>query len=86
MDTEAPPTLTSQVAPTPTRALVPLSRQPTLSPPSGLRYDPQGPDRDCGDFRTHKEAQEFFIAAGGPSRDPHRLDQDKDGVACETLP
>lgn len=55
-------------------------------PPAGLRYDPSGPDRDCGDFATWREAQDFFLAAGGPARDPHRLDADRDGVACESLP
>lgn len=43
-------------------------------------------DRDCPDFSTQKEAQAFFESNGGPARDPHRLDQDKDGIACETLP
>lgn len=43
-------------------------------------------DKDCGDFKTHDEAQAFFISQGGPSQDPHKLDQDKDGNACETLP
>jgi micrococcal nuclease len=52
----------------------------------GLRYDPSGPDRDCADFDTQQEAQAFFIAAGGPEEDPHRLDGDHDGVVCETLP
>lgn len=51
---------------------------------------PNGPsianDRDCPDFSTQKEAQIFFESNGGPARDPHRLDQDKDGIACETLP
>ncbi|WP_281023696.1 thermonuclease family protein [Minwuia sp. IMCC3009] len=42
-----------------------------------------GPDRDCGDFRTWVEAQWFFEAAG--PGDPHRLDGDRDGVACERL-
>jgi micrococcal nuclease len=51
-----------------------------------LKYDPNGPDRDCGDFDTHAEAQAFFEAAGGPTYDPHRLDRDKDGVVCESLP
>ncbi len=51
-----------------------------------LRYDPYGPDRDCSDFRTQAEAQAFFEAAGGPRKDPHRLDADSDGVACESLP
>lgn len=45
-----------------------------------------GGDKDCGDFSTHAEAQSFFISQGGPSSDPHKLDQDHDGVACETLP
>jgi endonuclease YncB( thermonuclease family) len=45
-----------------------------------------GPDRDCSDFRTQAEAQRFFEAAGGPARDPHRLDGDGDGLACEGLP
>jgi len=48
-------------------------------------YDPLGPDRDCGDFRTHADAQAFFIAAGGPTSDRHRLDADHDGIACEAL-
>lgn len=42
-------------------------------------------DRDCGDFTARAEAQSFFEAAGGPERDPHRLDSDGDGIACETL-
>jgi len=41
-------------------------------------------DKDCGDFATHDEAQEFFESAG--SGDPHGLDRDGDGLACETLP
>jgi len=43
-------------------------------------------DKDCSDFKTQKEAQDFFISQGGPASDPHKLDQDKDGVACESLP
>ncbi len=45
-----------------------------------------GGDKDCSDFATHAEAQAFFLANGGPSSDPHRLDSDHDGLACETLP
>ena len=41
-------------------------------------------DRDCGDFSTHAEAQTFFESQG--SGDPHGLDRDGDGIACETLP
>ena len=50
---------------------------------SGPSYDTSGPDRDCSDFSSHAEAQRFFEAAG-PS-DPHRLDGDGDGRACESL-
>lgn len=42
-------------------------------------------DRDCGDFRTQREAQEFFEANGGPTRDLHGLDRDGDGRVCESL-
>ncbi|MDO8657601.1 MAG: thermonuclease family protein [Candidatus Levybacteria bacterium] len=45
-----------------------------------------GGDKDCGDFSTHAEAQAFFISQGGPGSDPHKLDADHDGDACETLP
>lgn len=43
-------------------------------------------DRDCGDFSTQAAAQQFFLNAGGPKSDPHRLDADGDGVACESNP
>ncbi|MFN8193773.1 MAG: fibronectin type III domain-containing protein [Nocardioidaceae bacterium] len=43
-------------------------------------------DKDCGDFRTQKAAQIFFINHGGPQSDPHRLDEDGDGIACESNP
>ena len=52
--------------------------------PSSLAYDPNGPDRDCSDFSSQAEAQTFFEAAGPD--DPHRLDGNDDGVACESLP
>lgn len=58
----------------------------TPTPTGGLRYDPLGPDRDCGDFDTWQEAQAFYEAAGGPEKDPHRLDRDGNGIACESLP
>ena len=49
------------------------------------RYDPAGPDRNCSDFDTWEDAQAFYLAAGGPDRNPHRLDADRDGTACEAL-
>ena len=43
-------------------------------------------DKDCSDFATHAKAQTFFISQGGPASDPHKLDADHDGLACESLP
>ena len=43
-------------------------------------------DRDCGDFPTQRKAQRFFRRQGGPREDPHGLDGDNDGIACESLP
>jgi len=42
-------------------------------------------DKDCSDFKSWKEAQRFYKNHGGPKRDPHRLDGDHDGIACERL-
>ena len=43
-------------------------------------------DRDCGDFASQQAAQMFYLQAGGPSADPHGLDSEGDGVACESNP
>jgi hypothetical protein len=43
-----------------------------------------GPDRDCAHFGTRAAAQAFYLSAG--PGDPHRLDSDNDGLACELLP
>lgn len=42
-------------------------------------------DRDCSDFRTQRQAQRFYRKNGGPRQDPHGLDRDRDGIACEEL-
>lgn len=60
------------------------SRQRTDSPTE--TRDPSTGDKDCTDFTTHREAQEFFEDEGGPDEDWHNLDRDGDGIACETLP
>ena len=41
-------------------------------------------DRDCSDFATQRAAQRFFEAH--QPGDPHRLDGNGDGEACESLP
>ena len=72
----------------PTEGTPPAPPTPTPAPslPTDLRYDPFGPDRNCGEFDTYEEALAFFRAAGGPESDPHRLDVNGDGQPCESLP
>lgn len=43
-------------------------------------------DYNCDDFSTKPEAQSFFLKVGGTGNDLNRLDGDKDGEACESLP
>ncbi len=41
---------------------------------------------NCDDFSTQLEAQKFYDKTGGVSKDVNRLDANKDGVPCESLP
>lgn len=41
---------------------------------------------NCEDFDTQPQAQRFFDNAGGSSNDTNRLDGNKDGIACQSLP
>jgi hypothetical protein len=41
---------------------------------------------NCGDFATQQEAQDVFEYCGGPETDIHQLDNDGDGLVCESLP
>ena len=41
-------------------------------------------DKDCSDFDTQAKAQRFFEKH--QPGDPHRLDGNNDGEACESLP
>jgi len=41
---------------------------------------------NCDDFSTQPEAQSFFKKVGGVGNDVNRLDGNKDGDACESLP
>jgi len=41
---------------------------------------------NCADFKTHAEAQTLYDCCGGVNNDIHKLDSDKDGIACESLP
>jgi micrococcal nuclease len=40
---------------------------------------------NCDDFSSQSEAQKVFDLCGGKDHDIHKLDRDKDGIACEAL-
>ncbi|OYD08561.1 excalibur calcium-binding domain-containing protein [Paludifilum halophilum] len=42
-------------------------------------------DKNCSDFSAWEDAQRFYEENGGPAKDPHDLDRDNDGLACDTL-
>lgn len=81
------PVQTTTPTPKPTTTNVPVVQPKTESKPvQNNSYTCSANIYNCPDFATHVEAQEVFEACGGTSNDVHRLDQDKDGLACETLP
>ena len=57
----------------------------TDSDSSDVEVPPLPPDGDynCGDFETQEQAQYVLENESG---DPHGLDADRNGVACESLP
>lgn len=62
------------------------TEEPDDNSPSDSDYTCSSNAYNCGDFSTQAEAQAVFEACGGVSNDIHRLDRDKDGSVCETLP
>lgn len=61
-------------------ALVGATMAGTASPAASVA------DKDCSDFDSQRAAQIFYLKQGGPDSDPHGLDSDNDGVACESNP
>lgn len=66
----------------------PVNNSTTVKPTTTKSVPAQNieEDKNCSDFATHADAQAFFISQGGPGSDPHKLDADRDGLACESLP
>jgi len=56
-----------------------------VTPVSNSNYQCNSNVYNCGDFSTHKEAQEVYESCGGVNNDVHKLDGDLDGEACESL-
>ncbi len=60
-----------------------LSTAGTKSYERPFSSEAAGGDYDCDDFPNGAAAQRFFLASGGPVSDPHNMDLDGDGLACE---
>lgn len=54
--------------------------------PAGTAGAKYTDEYNCDDFATQPEAQKFFENAGGIKGDTNRLDGNKNGEACESLP
>lgn len=65
-----------------TAALTGASAQTATPTP---RVTGSQPEPGCYDFNSQEEAQEFYEDEGGPDEDPHNLDSDGDGIACEGM-
>ncbi|WOD42024.1 thermonuclease family protein [Nodosilinea sp. E11] len=65
----------------PTPAQPPAATPTPAADPAGLPAC-VATDCNCSDFTTWEQAQAVLNAFPG---DPHRLDGDKDGIACESL-
>jgi len=60
------------------------SSNPASTPANSSQSRPAAEqDYDCSDFRTQAEAQRVLNSRPG---DPYKLDSDKDGQGCESLP
>jgi endonuclease YncB( thermonuclease family) len=59
---------------------------PARSAPAPTQCECSSNLYNCGDFKTQAEAQTLFECCGGTGHDIHRLDSDKDGKVCESLP
>ena len=69
----------------------PTAAAPITSSPSAATASPSASppvvggliDRNCSDFATREAAQAFYRESGGPERDLHGLDTDRNGTACD---
>lgn len=66
-----------------TGALGTLTVLAAALPLAGTAYAGPDLDLDCRDFRWQEDAQ---LVLDADRSDPHRLDEDDDGIACEVLP
>lgn len=85
--TSTPLESTAQLAP---EKEPPMSTPPPTPPPPApqqqSKYTCSSNTYNCSDFKTKAEAQAVYDQCGGAGNDIHKLDSNKDGEACESLP
>ena len=79
---EAAQTTTATPSPIPTRTATPTPNAESTAD-GDLPPRPADGDYDCSHFDSQEQAQRVYDRDTG---DPHRLDADDDGTACESLP
>lgn len=87
----AQPTATDQPTatntPTPTATATQVANTPTPTATTALLYICDRDAYNCSDFNTQAAAQNVFnYCAARGFGDIHKLDQNNDGEACESLP
>ncbi len=65
--------------------------QPAPPPPASQSFDTanytcSANTYNCTDFKTQAQAQAVYDKCGGVSNDVHKLDKNKDGHPCDSLP
>lgn len=87
---EAPAAVAPAPTSTPTSTPSQPIAQPTTEapdpPPASGTYTCSSNTYNCTDFTTQAEAQAVYDQCGGAESDIHKLDSNKDGEACESLP
>lgn len=75
--------------PAPAPAPVPEPTPPSPAPQSSSdtsNYTCSANTYNCIDFKTQAQAQAVYDKCGGVSHDVHKLDKNKDGHPCDSLP
>ncbi|MFJ4262283.1 S-layer homology domain-containing protein [Paenarthrobacter nicotinovorans] len=64
----------------------PVVQPPVVQPPAPQKPANPGDTKNCGDFSTWRQAQDWYNYYYPHYGDVARLDSDKDGIVCESLP
>ena len=89
--TPLPQTQAQPKSQTPPPATAPMP-EPTPPPPAPQssfdtsNYTCSANTYNCTDFKTQAQAQAVYDKCGGVSNDVHKLDKNKDGHPCDSLP